>query len=312
MKSLAFALAALVVAGCSLSTAGDPGSSESAGATGHHASSSSATAASSTSSSGGGGGAGGGTMAGSGGAAAGTGGGPLVGDSMPPTAISFFGGTTTACPKGWTVVATSVGRTIIPVSGADPAGVSVGDPLASGEDRKHGHHMSGSFSLDDVGYAGVAGCCDHSVAQQASVSFDADLEEASLGIPYVQLLTCQKTDVAVPGAAPIPPHMVSFFDAATCPTGWTRTSLQAGRLLVGLPFGAMADAPFGGTPISQMLDPIHGHQVDTTLATTSEGVGLASGGTDGYAKNGSYDVSVQSTNTAGGFPYLTLLQCEKQ
>lgn len=249
---------------------------------------------------------------GSGGSVAtGSGGKEPLGDSVPLGAVSFFQGS--ACPAGWGAHEALTGRVVVPTVDDALGGEANGEPLASGEDRLHAHTMEASFTLPAFSYVGIAGEANHGVAAAGTVKASGQVDEASTGLPYVQLLACKKLVDPVAGASPLPIGMLMFFETTGCPEGWKQAPSTQGRMLVGLPEGAMADEQFGGAPIEGTAPRTHTHGTDPILVTEPHGIALASGCcASGYAVDGTYQ-SVQPTSaTDPALPYVTLLQCQKQ
>lgn len=239
-----------------------------------------------------------------------------VGDSLPPSAVSFFQGST--CPVGWVPYTVADGRFLVPTVATSPAGLTWGTPLDAGEDRTHYHNLSATFAIGSVQYIGIGGCCNDGLTAQGSVNMTTTSDPASTGLPYVRLLVCRKDAPAVPGPAPLPSRLQMFFDMASCPEGWLQTAANQGRFIVGLPQGAPQDVAFGGAPISSTLDAgidvrTHAHGNTATLTTTSQGIALGSGCcADGYGANGTYTSTMDTEADETGLPYLELLSCEKQ
>jgi hypothetical protein len=82
----------------------------------------------------------------------------------------------------------------LPANGA-PAAAFGGDPLGSAEDRTHAHSVSGSVSTTSQVVALASGCfifCATSYGANQTYNYSATTGEASTGLPYMQLLQCQK------------------------------------------------------------------------------------------------------------------------
>ncbi len=242
-------------------------------------------------------------------------GGMPVGDSIPPSAVTFFQGT--ACPMGWASYTAADGRFLVPTVATSPGGLAHGTPLASGEDRTHTHNFTATFMIGSTCYLGAAGGGNAGVGTAGPLTLTRTSDPASTGLPYVQLLVCRKDAPAVPGSAPLPHGMQMFFDMAACPVGWAQATATQGRLIVGLPQGAPQDLTFGGPALSSgdagADSRTHAHDNTVTLTTTPHGIALLGGcGAGGYAANGTYTASAPTTESDTGLPYLELLQCEKQ
>ncbi len=80
------------------------------------------------------------------------------GDPYPASAVSFF--QREICPTGWELYEGAKGRTIVPTIGSNPPGTTNGDPLASGEDRKHVHKFTSSVNVPKFDIAGFDGSND--------------------------------------------------------------------------------------------------------------------------------------------------------
>lgn len=233
------------------------------------------------------------------------------GDAVPAGAVSFFQGS--ACAKGWAVYSAAAGRFLLPTIGTQGIGTMAGAPLDSGEDRQHTHGVTGTWALNAVSFAGIAGGGNHGVAAAGEIALSTTSEPASMGLPYVQLLVCKKVAAAVPRSTPLPSGMLMFFDAPSCPSGWQQSAATQGRSLVGLPEGAPADLAFGGAPLSDGEARSHAHRNEGTLSTTPHGIALASGCCGGgYAQDGTSTFKQDTDKSETGMPWLELLHCQKK
>lgn len=234
----------------------------------------------------------------------------LPGDSLPRGAVSFFN--QKRCPSGWAPLTDAAGRTLVPTVGSDPPAEKQGTPLDDSEDRAHGHQIDATLQPPSVHYAGIAGEANHGVASAASAPLAIKVSAASAGLPYVQLLACQKAADADPAQKAAPSGMLLFFTGSDCPTGWLQAGLSQGRFLVGLPDSGTPGQTFGGKPLSAQEIRQHTHTLSGHLDTTSHGIELASSGAaGGYAKHDSYPYSETSKPESAALPYLKLLQCQK-
>jgi hypothetical protein len=236
---------------------------------------------------------------------------PEAGDALPGGAISFFN--KTSCPEGWTPFADGAGRVPVPTVGEEPPLAMQGEPLADGEDRLHNHAVEATADVGSASFAGIAGESNHGVAGQQKVTIAAAAEKTSSGLPYVQLLACKKLGEPRPGAAPLPPGLLMFWNGTSCPEGFEQPIATQGRVLVGLPKDAPPGLSFGGTSLKPGEGRPHGHAVSGTFTTTSHGIALASGCcADGYAKDGAYPYAGSTDETNIGLPTIELLQCQKK
>ena len=239
-----------------------------------------------------------------------------MGDSLPTGAISFF--SRVSCPAGWEPFSMAVGRTVVPGTSTD-SGITDGEPLGDAEDRLHGHTAGASLALLSVGYSGIAGEANHGVARSDAAPLAFAIDKAASGLPYVQLLMCQKTAAPVATAPKAPSGTLMFFMSAGCPNGWGQPMVTQGRFLVGLPDNGNPSQSFGGAPLGTSPDPFpvqgekrtHRHTLPGNIKTTSHGIALFGGSTDGYAKDDTYPYRVPSDESGVDFPYVRLLQCQK-
>lgn len=239
---------------------------------------------------------------------------PRVGDSLPTGAISFFN--TKSCPTGWEPFAAAAGRSVVP-SAAGDVGATAGPPLADAEDRPHGHTVTATLPLPQVSYAGIAGEANHGLARAGSPPVTVTFDKVSAGLPYVQLLICQKTAAPLTTKGLAPAGTLMFFATPGCPSGWGPTVTTTGRFLVGVPEKGTANQSFGGAPLSktppgEAESRRHSHEAHGTISTSSHGIALLSGGAaDGYARNGKHAYVATAAASAVEFPYIQLLQCQK-
>jgi hypothetical protein len=233
-------------------------------------------------------------------------------DALPSGAVGFVRGA--YCPDGWELHHAARGRFLVPRGGGFDAGAvtATGTPLTASEDRVHDHALSASVTLDSTSFVGVAGGGNGSPAEARTLAIASTTDRVSAGIPYVQLLVCKKTTPAPAAARPLPAGLLQFFDAESCPSGWSRPDAPRGRHLVGLPAGAAPGATFGGAPLSVGEERLHSHPVSATLDPPSTGIALASGCCGGgYAAHKSYAIAASSTLGSAGLPTLHLLMCRK-
>ena len=232
------------------------------------------------------------------------------GDSLPTGAISLFN--RRSCPAGWEVLQLGAGRTLVPTQGDSPPGNMAGQPLADGEERTHGHPMPANLNLPSVNYAGVVGEANHGVARAGSVPMTVKGTPAGAGLPYVQLLVCQKQAAPDLSQRPAPTGTLMFFQSGDCPAGWGRAGSTQGRILIGLPEGGTPGQPFGGKPLAAAERRTHRHGFAGMVKTNSHGIALASGGAaGGYAKDGTLPYQGMTDEQDSELPYLQLLQCQK-
>lgn len=234
------------------------------------------------------------------------------GDALPSGTIAFF--KTPLCPNGWFPYGPAAGRLLVPTSGAEGVGETRGTPLTDREERKHKHGLKGELELRSTSFVGVAGSGNSGVAGAGKVAIVGTSDQASTGLPYLQLLVCQKS--APPRAAqrPVPRGTLAFFAGAACPEGWAQAEATQGRFLVALPEGGKHGAAFGGAPLAAKDTRAHKHDVTGKLDLGGHGLALASGCCgSGYAQAGSYTYAVAAEATdEPELPSLRLLHCQKR
>lgn len=239
---------------------------------------------------------------------------PRTGDSLPTGAISFFN--SKSCPSGWEPFAAAAGRSVVPAVGTE-VGTTAGAPLGDAEDRPHGHTVTANLPLPQVSYAGIAGEANHGVARGGSPPLNVTFDKVSAGLPYVQLLICQKTAAPITTKGLAPSGTLMFFATPACPNGWGMTVTTTGRFLVGVPEKGTANQSFGGAPLGKTPEGeaesrTHTHEARGTITTSSHGIALLSGGAaDGYARNGKHPYVATAAASTVEFPYIQLLQCQK-
>jgi hypothetical protein len=239
-------------------------------------------------------------------------------DTYPQGSVAFFNAS--ACPMGWAPALDAYnkpvsGRSLVPFVTPPPGalGSLVGTALASGEDRPHTHSYSSSINLSGVSYVLAHGGGNYGLTYAGPAGFSGTTAPASSGMPYVQLLLCQKTAFQHNTNPPagVPGNVLTLFMAVNCPYGWKQARMTAGRYLVGLPAGGAAQAAFGGPPLSPGEDRMHGHAFSGSVGLSSYAIEGASGCCgDGYGGNGTYYYSAVTAVAAGGLPYMVVTQCQ--
>jgi hypothetical protein len=117
-----------------------------------------------------------------------------VDDGVPAGTIAFFSfdGTGGNCPAGWVPAAEVRGRMVVGTGEPDQVGVLVGTPLTDQEDRTHIHPYEGTVHLPSRNIAGADGG-NRNGAQSGDHVVSGNSENASSGLPFVQLLVCEKS-----------------------------------------------------------------------------------------------------------------------
>lgn len=249
-------------------------------------------------------------------------------DAYPLGSAAFFN--LSACPQGWAPLpapspaptGTAISGVLLipffkapqtPLTPADLNKMVGGPPLADGEDRLHTHAFQSSITLASKGYDGASGSSNKGTSKDGVMYFNGVTNPTSSGLPYVQLLACQK---AIYHSTPNPPigmpqEVLIFQTTLACATGWKPSPLTNGRIIVGLPAsGAVPQTPFGGDPLAIGEDRVHTHTFIGSVTLPSQGVELAEGGwTTGYGGAGAVSYAGTTAPSSTGLPYLTVTQC---
>lgn len=98
------------------------------------------------------------------------------------------------CPSGWSQPEATQGRFLIGLpGGGSPLATFGGDPLTPQEDRTHSHAFSGSITTKQKQLNAAFGGEKHSgYGQSGTYTYKGPTESASTGLPYVQILQCEK------------------------------------------------------------------------------------------------------------------------
>jgi hypothetical protein len=111
-----------------------------------------------------------------------------------------------------------------------------------------------------------------------------------------------------------PPGMVAFFDAVTCPPGWTTLPETQGRLLLVVADGAQVGKAIGA-PLLDQEDRTHNHTFSATFELGSKSISAA--GWPHWAANheagekGSHQASGTTSSSTSGLPFAQFLLCQK-
>lgn len=95
------------------------------------------------------------------------------------------------CPDGWEEAFDLRGRIVVGTTAINAPGDTYGDPLEAGEDRAHGHAVTGTASVPSLSVALASGCCNDSVGGNGSFAVTGTAEPVSSGLPTVSLRACR-------------------------------------------------------------------------------------------------------------------------
>lgn len=230
-------------------------------------------------------------------------------DTVAFGTVAYFDSRLETCPANWKPLVGAAGRAIVPGYAGNGTTTSSSAALQSGEDRQHSHAFSIAVNVPDVSYAGIDGCCNDGPAPSGTYTLSSALENASTGLPYIQLLTCVSS---IPSFSTSMPDGSLLFNQVACPPGMNASLEAAGRFPVALPVGGVPGATVGGDslPPGSTSDISHAHQMNGTVTSSSCGVGLASGCcASGYAETGTYVYEGESEAEPCDFPYLMMPLC---
>jgi hypothetical protein len=115
----------------------------------------------------------------------------LKGDGVPSGTVAFFAPSVSACPQGWTKAGAPSGRLVVGVTEGSAVGYAIDNALGDREDRTHTHDFGGAITIKPDPLVEVAGS-NMSGAAAGSYDFLGTTLAASTGLPFTQLLVCQK------------------------------------------------------------------------------------------------------------------------
>lgn len=116
---------------------------------------------------------------------------PPYNDGVPTGTVAFFGSETDVCPDGWGPAEYAEGRLVVSVVDAPAVGKVVGMPLKNQEDRAHSHAFTTSMDLPYKAVAAADGA-NNQGAQAQVYEVAGSTDPAPTGLPFIQLLVCEK------------------------------------------------------------------------------------------------------------------------
>jgi hypothetical protein len=108
---------------------------------------------------------------------------------MPKDMIFFMPGTD--CPAGSSRLTNANGRMLLVANDTGSIGATFGAALADREDRKHKHEGDVAANLNEHSISGASSCCNGQATAKGKHSAEVKTEEATSGLPFVQLLACK-------------------------------------------------------------------------------------------------------------------------
>jgi hypothetical protein len=102
-----------------------------------------------------------------------------------------------ACPVGWAQTAATQGRLIVGLPQGAPQDVTFGGETLSSTDggadaRTHAHGNTATLVTTSHGIALASGCCGGGYAENGTYTATQDTAEGDTGLPYLELLQCEK------------------------------------------------------------------------------------------------------------------------
>ena len=226
---------------------------------------------------------------------------------VPDGAVAYHTGTT--CPAGWQPLTDAQGRFLVGRTDGTQVGVTVGTPLAQGEDRTHTHSFSTSVDVGATGVAGLSGCCtDVGAAGTQPVSGATNAGQA--GPPRIAQLACERvvgTPAPVVDDHAFPNGSVVLFHKEGCPDGFQLMSEANGRFLLPTPIGGTVGETVG-TALASGEDRGHSHTFSSSIDVPQQSLAAASG-SNNRAPKGNKPFSGVTASASAGVPYLQLLAC---
>ena len=111
-------------------------------------------------------------------------------EAIPPGTIVYVQAAT--CPDGWEEAFGLRGRLVVGTTAITSPGDTHGDPLEAGEDRVHGHAVSGTATLNSRSVALAGGCCNDSIGAHGTHAVSGTAVPVSAGLPMVALRACRQ------------------------------------------------------------------------------------------------------------------------
>jgi hypothetical protein len=196
--------------------------------------------------------------------------------------------------------------------------IAVGDAVANqGPVAAHQHGLSSSISLSQYDFQLAGGSTEH-VGDSGQHDFTATTSTTALGIPYLQLLLCQKCS---PMASALPAGLDNLLihSAAACPgaaqgsQGWTTSTPDHGRLTVAVaPGSANPGTAFGGDALTGPKTLTHTHEFSGKADIGGHGVTGSKGcfiSCEKVGESGTYSFSGTTDAQAATAPFLTVGLC---
>ncbi len=108
-----------------------------------------------------------------------------------------------------------------------------------------------------------------------------------------------------------PAGMVTFFNGAGCPSGWTAASVAEGRLVLGVTSGVYVGVQVG-KKLAPVEDRAHAHTYSASITLAVKSVSAAGGPNDSAAAAQAYPIAGATGAAATGLPFIQLRACERK
>ncbi len=223
--------------------------------------------------------------------------------AAPESLIAFVAGQD--CPDSWASAAAGLSRFIV----GTPPGGTTGATFGGSWAASHSHSVTADVALSGHGIALASGCCGGGYAAAGTVQFSASSDAGTATFPSMQRVACAASAPAA-GVGPIPSGLVGFFNASSCPAGWSVATAAAGRLIVGAVDGNGVGVQVG-KPLADQEDRSHSHGVSLSIQPPVKDVAGANGGNTQAADNTASEAIGQSGSAPSGMPFVQWLACQK-
>ncbi|MEO0421835.1 MAG: hypothetical protein AAF184_05835 [Pseudomonadota bacterium] len=231
---------------------------------------------------------------------------PTANADVPAHTVAFFD--TSTCPTGWVEAEYAKGRLLVARAAGDEVGVQVGDPLTANEVRHHEHHYEIDIRLPPKSISAAAGSTSGG-AKRGTYTLKGNTATESVDLPFVQLIACERADDGN-NADALLPFQASFFNATSCPTGWTAFEAASGRFIVPLASAGNNLGAAGGQALASGEVPQHQHRLTGTISLEDRSYAAITGCcNNSLARKTDVGINGLSEGALASIPYVQLLMC---